>query len=80
MSDFLQHNIAPVAPMGHPPARWQPPDPSLYKVNVDGARFDAKNTTRLGMVIRNEHGQVMVSLPERIPLPLTVIEVKALAA
>ena len=80
VSDFLQHNTVSVAPVGRPLAHWQPPGPSLYKVNVDGARFDAENTTRLGVVIRNEHGQVMVSLSERIPLPSTVIEVKALAA
>ena len=56
VSDFLLHNTAPVVPMGRPPVRWQPPGPSLYKVNVDGALFDVDNTAGLGVVIRNEHG------------------------
>ena len=36
VSDFLQHNAVPVVPVGRPLARWQPPGPGLYKVNVDG--------------------------------------------
>ena len=66
--------------MGRPLACWQPPRPGLYKVNVDGALFYADNTAGLGVVIRNEHGQVMVSLSERTLLPSLVIEVEVLAA
>ena len=65
--------------MGRPPTSWQPPGPFQYKVNVDGALFEADNTAGLGVVIRNEHGQVMASLSERILLPSTVLEVEALA-
>ena len=65
---FSRPNTVPVAPVGRQPARWQPPGPGLYKVNVDGALFDADNTAGLGVVIRNEQGQVMVSLSERLPL------------
>ena len=79
VSDFLQHNTVSVAPVGRPLAHWQPPRPSLYKVNVDGALFYADNTTGLGVVVRNEHGQVMVSLSKRIPLPSSMIKVEALA-
>ena len=57
-----------------------PPSSGQYKVNVDGALFSANNTAGLGMVIRNENGQVMASLFEHIPLPLTMIEVEKLAA
>ena len=65
--------------MGHPPTSWQPPGPLQYKVNVDGALFEADNTASLGVVIRNEHGQVMASLFKHILLPPTVLEVEALA-
>ena len=65
--------------MGRPLACWQPPRPGLYKVNVDGALFYADNTAGLGVVVRNEYGQVMVSLSKRIPLPSSMIKVEALA-
>ena len=80
LGDFQHHNTARVEPVGRPPTSWQPPGLSQYKVNVDGALFAADNTAGLGVVIRNEHGQVMASLSERIPLPSTVLEVEALAA
>ena len=66
--------------MGRQPAQWQPPGPGLYRVNVDGALFDADNIAGLGVVIKNEQGQVLVSLSKRLPLPSSVIEVEALAA
>lgn len=47
---------------------------------MDGALFFADNTAGLGVVIRNEHRQVMASLSECIPLPSIVTEVEALAA
>ena len=80
VSEFPQHNTARGATGGTQTAKWQPPGPGQYKVNVDGALFAAENTAGLGVVIRDEHGQVMVSLSERIPLPSTVIEVEVLAA
>ena len=79
VSDFLQHNTVSVAPVGRPLAHWQPPGPGLYKVNVDGALFYADNTAGLGVVVRNEHGQVMASLSERIPQPSSMIKDEALA-
>ena len=34
----------------------------------------------IGVAIRNEHGLIMVSSSQQIPLPGTVVEVEALAA
>ena len=61
-------------------ARWTPPDDEYYKINFDGALFQADNCAGIGVVIRNGDGQVMASLSQQIPLPSTVIEVEALAA
>ena len=80
LGDFQHYNTAQVEPVGRPPTSWQPPGPFQYKVNVDEALCEADNTAGLGVVIRNEHGQVMASLSERILLPSTVLEVEALAA
>ena len=79
VSDFLQHNTVSIAPVGRLLAHWQPPGPGLYKVNIDGALFYADNTAGLGVVVRNEHGQVMASLSERIPQPSSMIKDEALA-
>ena len=80
LGDFQRHNTAWVEPVGRPPISWQPPGPFQYKVNVDRALFEADNTAGLGVLIRNEHGQVMACLSEHILLPPTVVEVEALAA
>ena len=61
-------------------ARWTPPDDEYYKINFDGALFQADNCAGIGVVIGNGDGQVMASLSQQIPLPSTVIEVEALAA
>ena len=48
LGDFQHHNTAWVEPVGHPPTSWQPSGPFQFKVNVDGALFEADNTTGLG--------------------------------
>ena len=60
--------------------RSTPPGDEYYKVNFDGALFQADNCAGIGVVIRNGDGQVMASRSQNIPLPSTVIEVEALAA
>ena len=51
-----------------------------YKVNFDGAVFADEGLAGLGVVIRNDHGLIMASLTQQIPLPSSVIEVEVLAA
>ncbi|KAL6975146.1 hypothetical protein U1Q18_052702 [Sarracenia purpurea var. burkii] len=44
---------------------WNPPDKGVYKLNFDGAwRKDGKSG--MGMVIRDERGQTLLSLSERL--------------
>ena len=40
---------------------WQPPPPSVFKINFDAALFSALNSSRFGAVIRNEKGAVMAA-------------------
>lgn len=56
------------------------PDRPLYKVNFDGTLFVSEQCAGWGVVIRNEAGQVMVSLSERALLPFTAIEEEGKAA
>ena len=78
--DFAMHNATTTSARRSIPAGWTPPDEEYYKVNFDGALFQANDCAGLGVVIRNGEGQVMASLSQNIPLPSTVIEVEALAA
>ena len=61
-------------------ATWTPPQDNWYKINFDGATFADDNSAGLGVVIRNKDGRVMASLSQKIPLPMSVIEVEVLAA
>ena len=59
---------------------WQAPVQHAYKVNFDGAVIIDEGLAGLGVVIRNDHGLIMASLTQQIPLPSSVIEVEVLAA
>ncbi|KAK9988203.1 hypothetical protein SO802_028442 [Lithocarpus litseifolius] len=62
------------------PQRWSPPERGTYKVNYDGAYFPEEEEAGIGIVVRNELGQVMASLAEKLVMPSTVEVLEAMAA
>ena len=46
---------------------WQPPPPSIFKLNFDAALFSAFNSSGFGVVIWNEKGEVMVVMVGKGP-------------
>ncbi|XP_023888977.1 uncharacterized protein LOC112001046 [Quercus suber] len=60
--------------------RWLPPVEGMYKVNYDGAYFVDEEKARIGVVVRNDLGQVMGSLAEKIDMPTTVEVLEAMVA
>ena len=80
LREFSLHNTVTTSAMRRIPAHWTPPDDEYYKINFDGALFQAENCAGIGVVIRKGGGQVMASLSQQIPLLATVTEVEALAA
>lgn len=62
------------------PQRWSSPAPGIYKVNYDGAYFAEEEEAGIGVVVRNELGQVMASLAEKLVMPSTVQVLEAMAA
>ena len=46
---------------------WQPPPPSIFKLNFDAALFSALNSSGFGVVIWNEKGEVMVVMVAKGP-------------
>ena len=62
------------------PHRWAPPEPGIYKANYDGAYFAEEEDSGIGVVVRNDLGQVMASLAEKLAMPPTVEILETMAA
>ncbi|XP_023922274.1 uncharacterized protein LOC112033728 [Quercus suber] len=60
--------------------KWKPPNLNCLKVNFDGVVFRKENTARVGVIIRDEKGQIIASMAEKVPLPNSVVALKAVAA
>ena len=60
--------------------KWEPPPPSLIKINFDSALFKDTEEAGLGVVVHDSHGKVLASLAEKVKLPSSSDEVEALAA
>ena len=72
-------NIAFQQSRPHQITAWQAPFQHAYKVNFDGVVFTDEGLASLGVVICNDHGLIMASLTQQIPLPSSVIKVEVLA-
>nr|XP_023927696.1 uncharacterized protein LOC112039084 [Quercus suber] len=81
LQEFQHANItAPKPPPAQSHTKWMPPPTDWVKVNFDGAVFQESGEAGLGTIIHNDHGLVMATLTQVIPL-LTLVEmVEVLAA
>ncbi|KAL0003498.1 hypothetical protein SO802_017279 [Lithocarpus litseifolius] len=59
--------------------KWSPPPRTRYKINVDGAVFKTQKSAGVGVLIRDEHGQIVAALSQKINAPLGALEVEAKA-
>lgn len=62
------------------PVRWQPPTGDSIKVNFDGAVFGEAQDAGIGVVIRNNEGQILAALLEKVKMPASVEVLEMLAA
>ena len=79
VEDFSSMNTSIKQP-GPPRTRgWSPPIEGWYKVNVDGAVFKESSSCGIGVVIRNDQGQIMGATSKKLNLPLGAVEVEVKA-
>lgn len=78
------HQVQPIDPPDLTPRvssriEWVPPPHLIFKVNFDRAIFKEENKAGIGVVIRDDSGQVIASIFEKTSLLSSVDEVEALA-
>ena len=83
LSAFQHENRVHHAPVSAPSTgrvTWIPPPENSLKINFDGALFKDINKAGLGVIIRDNQGQVLASLSEQVQLPCSSDLVEAIAA
>ena len=58
---------------------WNPPLPSMLKINVEGAISKRQNLVVVGSVIQDENGRMVAAMSRSILVPLGPLEVEAKA-
>ena len=59
---------------------WNPPPQGMYKVNIDAVVFKEQRCCGIGVIIRNEKGQMMGALCKKVAAPWGSLEAEAKAA
>ena len=60
--------------------RWQPPAKNFFKVNFDEVVFGEEQEAGISVVIRNNEGQDLAALSEKVRLPASMEVLEMLAA
>lgn len=72
VEEFRQSNMTNPKPPKQPfqaRPQWCPPKPGWYKINVDGAVFKDPSCYEIGVITKNERGQIMGAMSKKLPLP-----------
>ncbi|XP_030925104.1 uncharacterized protein LOC115952172 [Quercus lobata] len=80
LQEFLQAQLEEPIPIRLPPSQqWRPPDHHCLKINFDAAVFRRSSKASIGVVIRNNAGEVEGALSSSIPMAHSVADLEALA-
>ncbi|XP_030945152.1 uncharacterized protein LOC115969601 [Quercus lobata] len=80
MEFFEVHQRPPNAVHNVPHVKWSPPAEGGYKANFDAAFFESSELAGIGVVVRDNSGNVMGALSQKISRPQSVEHAEALAA
>ena len=58
---------------------WKPPDQGGVKTNFDETIFEDINAAGLGVVIRNDRGEILAAMVEKVPIPYLILTLENLA-
>ena len=79
VEEFCQLTEVPIHSAPLRTGRWTPPHDDWYKINVDGAVFKESSSCGIGIIIRNERGELMGAMSKMLEFPLGALEVEAKA-
>ncbi|KAK7839286.1 hypothetical protein CFP56_018191 [Quercus suber] len=81
LEDFQAANVnsMPIGIWNQVDVKWVPPLSGCHKVNVDGVVFANRKQVGLGVVIRDEAGQVTAALSKKLDTPLGALKAEAKA-
>ena len=80
LQEFLQAQIEEPIPIRLPPSQqWRPPDHHCLKIYFDAAVFRRSSKVSIGVVIRNNAGEVEGALSSSIPMAHSGADLEALA-
>ena len=81
LEDYHAANVLPSQPSSNTQNTtiWKPPPPGYFKVNVDGALFAKSKQSGVGVIVRDEEGNVVAAMCRKLDLPLGVLETEAKA-
>ena len=81
LEDFLSANVKMNWPLFDVQitATWKPLPLGYFKINVDGALFTKSKQSSVGVIVRNEEGNVVAAMCRKLDFPLDALETEAKA-
>ena len=76
LQEFQQVRRCPSKKIRAQRPRWKPPDTGWVKANFDGVIFEDISAAGSGVAVRNEHGEIVAAMAEKILLPNSVFTLR----
>ncbi|XP_030970837.1 uncharacterized protein LOC115991254 [Quercus lobata] len=78
LEEFQLANHLPTQPRFVSEVLWSPPKPLWFKVNIDSAVFSSLKSVGVGIVVRDQWGNVAAAMSKLVNAPLGPLETEAM--